>query len=158
MALHLSNLQELDWKQFPLCLGEEDTKRTLNALNGSPATVDNFITQVVARSIMAWAPKDSGQAQRIANCWRTAQGKAKQLQHLILVVALDIPAGCKTAQDVCDIWQHPLLGKKFHDVVSDIADTAPWGCRASDPNGPAKAQTRAPQGFEGKASDTMRKA
>ena len=50
MALCLSNLQKLDWRQFPLYLNEDDTKFTFKALNGSPATVGNYITQVGARS------------------------------------------------------------------------------------------------------------
>lgn len=74
---------------------------------------------------MTYAPRDVSQTLKVAAAWRKTTETRRCLQALMLVVMIDIPAGCESVGNVLDLWNHPLLKPKCKDIVSGVQVLTP---------------------------------
>ena len=103
----------------------EKTKALHNSLCSQPSGIEETLTSCQNDYLITFAPSDVSQTLKVATAWRNTNGKRRHLKSMALLLTLDIPAGCTTASNICDIWNHPLLKAQWKDVVTDVLLLSP---------------------------------
>jgi hypothetical protein len=77
-----------------------------------------------AQGIACWAPTDTSALGRLLAAYAQHAATVPQPCTLRLLVPLDSIPGSSTATDLLDLWNHPLLGDKWHAIVRNIQFTS----------------------------------
>ena len=102
----------------------EDRLMIYSNLCGSSKSILDVLQTSTSTPILTWAPQDQGQLLKVATAVREGNARGAFSQ-MMLAIPFDAFPGCKRAEDITDIWTHPLLTKKWADTVVRIQLLAP---------------------------------
>ena len=120
IVTQLSNVAGIDLSQLTLVASPQESRTLQSTLCGHPNQIENLFKESEIEHIVAWAPSDSGQTQKVALAFRNTMGNRRRLGAVSLLVPISRVDGCKTAEEILDLWTYPLLGPKWEDIVIQV--------------------------------------
>ena len=120
VATQMSNIGRINLASKPQSASVQDTRTLQSALVGHPNSILEALNRLEAEHLVAWAPKDAGQTQKIATTWRLHASEFRRLRKISLLVPFVGLPHMRSAADIMDVWTHPLLHEKWKDVVSEV--------------------------------------
>ena len=120
LALHLSNLQELNFNGFPYAEPPEKARPFYDMMHRGKAKCEEAIRSFTGKSLMLWAPTDNATVVHLASAFRALAVSSERDLTLHLVVPHDPYPGCDQLESILDLWWHGLLADKWRSMVKSI--------------------------------------
>jgi hypothetical protein len=120
VALHLSNLQGVDFQAFPHALTPPECRNMYDQLYGGVEKCTEFLQQHNGTHLIIWGPTEGNVMQQLATAYSKFIGHPESTLTLKLLIPHDVYPGCETEALIRDLWWHPLLGDKWRSIVSQV--------------------------------------
>ena len=120
IALHMSNIQNINFTQYPHAFTPTESRTTLELLCNGPSFGTRALAQFGHGGLITWAPQDVDALHRVVASFTQYVTTAGTDTQLVLVVPHDPFPGCETPASIIDLWRHPLLGDKWQGLVKQI--------------------------------------
>ncbi|CAK0822989.1 unnamed protein product [Prorocentrum cordatum] len=124
VAAQLSNIFKQDFSTHANLASIGDSRALYSQLNSDVGTITHALSQLI-RSLITWAPEPPSQAIKVAGAFRELHAVGKGPPTLTLMLSIDAYPGCSTAQHITDLWQHPLLGPRWTELVTETVFLTP---------------------------------
>jgi hypothetical protein len=120
IALHLSNLQGLDFQRFPQAMGPSDGRSVYDALQRGKESCEALLRKFLGTSLMLWAPTDTALLVQLASAFQSFVLSSQSDMTLHLVVPHDPFPGCDKPESILDLWWHGLLADKWRSSLKQV--------------------------------------
>ena len=141
MALYISNLQSFDLTRLEgAMLPMSDTRALYGNLNGSQAQLKSALVALKGHTLYVWAPDNNRMAMIMTSLSKLMQEEVGSWKIHFVVMYQPMP-GCEKADDILELWTHPLLHNNYtHGEKRGILPTPHAVCdyRTGLPNVPSE--------------------
>ena len=122
VALHLSNLQGVDFTTLPQVFPPPELRHVLDGLCKGPSKGVELLSRFSGGGIVTWAPQESDALQRLVATFTkyTTEVNPTSECRIVLLIPHDVYPDCDSPAHILDLWWHPLLGDKYNDVVKEV--------------------------------------
>ena len=117
VATQLSNVLRQDTSHLNNLASIAQARELYSQLNSQPQVIEDVLGRLTD-PILTWAPEAPSQTLKIAAKFMEMQAQNRGPGQLSLMTTFDAYPGCTTAEHILDIWQYPLMGNKWRDLVT----------------------------------------
>ena len=118
MALHMSNLLQVDLEQYGdsiVPLGE--AQQLYRILHSHPSIMGPALKGLADKQLVLWAPTDNGKLLNLfGELLKIAKGGDKPID-LKLIVTYDPIVGCEDIDTLLELWHHISLNQKYKPII-----------------------------------------
>ena len=129
LALHLSNLQRVALDRWqgspthpagtPRILPISDTRGLYTILCQAQNKIEEALARFGGGGLILWVPEGGEQLPRILSAILKLHERGISLYVQFLVPFFPLP-GCESPDLILDLWGHPLLHPKYHNMLRSI--------------------------------------
>ena len=136
-ALHLSNLQGIDFEKYPQLVPPLGARPLYESIVRGAGVTTQALAKYGGSGLIIWAPHEKEPMQRLAAAYLQYATHSREECQVQLLIPHDAYPDCDMPTKARDLWWHPLLGDRFASIVKTVEFLRqPARCVFSGSSGP----------------------